>query len=210
MKVRRKKLLLVLGVTFLLGGSMVACKEKIEATPTETAQITLDFILKGDKAKVSKVGITDEDIKKFNEAYDKEFKSSFSNEVSKGGVNVNKEEVDKLNDSFKKALAKVEYTVKDEKITDKTAEVNIEFTQLNMEKVLAETEKVYLEKATTNPPKTEEEGMNMFMSLYADEIAKAPLATKKVTKTLEFKQNSKYWEITNADKILADAIDMAN
>lgn len=195
---------------FLLGGSLVACKEKMAATPTETAQITLDFILKGNKDKVSKVGITDADMKKFNEAYDKEFEDAFKNELTKDGVTVKQEQVDKVKNSVKKALTKIEYTVKNEKVTDKTATADIEITPLSIKTILADTEKAYIAKATTNPPKTKEEGMNAFMDVYADEIAKAPLSTKKVTKTLEFKQSKNYWTPTNAEGFLVNVFDMNN
>lgn len=182
-----KKVLVFLLVTVMAAAVFVGCgKEEKTTTPEESAKIFLDVVLKADKSNMGKIGLKEEDYKKFRE----ELENGMMEGASSTGLDesiLTSDVKNKFIENMIKGLAKVEYEVAPISSDDKVAKVEVKMKGFDMTKIqTAATEKLQAD-FVANPAMSEAEIFQGAFKYVGEAIAEGTLASepKSVTLTLD-------------------------
>lgn len=206
----KKKILLALISVLAFSLLMVGCGTK--ATPTESAQIYWDALVKNDTANVEKVNLADEDVQKFIDNSFTKTKNELKLMLSKSGLSITNEQCDKLvqdvYDLGKKATVKVEEVSND----GKTAEIKytVNYIDLNSTIQEAQTETVSEIKSLglANTPSAQTKIMEIYLNKISDKLQLSEPSSQTVEETVKFVKNKNVWNPEDVENFASKVINM--
>ncbi|MCR3759699.1 DUF5105 domain-containing protein [Clostridium felsineum] len=187
---------IAVALTLLMVPAMlIGCKPKIAAD--ESAKILCDFMVKGDRSKVSQI-ITD---KKELDKYDKTQKDKFVKELkdssSTDDLTITDAQCDEVYDSVKDALKKVNVTTKKVSETKDSATVNVTTTYIDMETVVkqAVTESIQevMAEGLTDETQAKNEAVKAYIKNVSKDLKAAKPSSKTVSNDFKFKVENNVW-----------------
>ncbi|KHD34895.1 membrane protein [Clostridium acetobutylicum] len=190
-----KKGVVMLLMLLLVSTMLMGCKPKIG--PDESAKVISDFMVKGDRTKISQI-IKD---KKELDKYDKKEKDTFVKELkdssSSGDLQITDAQCDEVYDSVRAALKKVTVTTKKVSEDKDSATVTVTTTYVDMASVVkqAVTESIQevMAEGLTDETQAKNEAVKAYIKNVAKDMKEIKPSTKTVSNNFKFKVQSNVW-----------------
>ncbi|AAK78190.1 methyl-accepting chemotaxis protein [Clostridium acetobutylicum] len=190
-----KKGVVMLLMLLLVSTMLMGCKPKVG--PDESAKIISDFMVKGDRTKISQI-IKD---KKELDKYDKKEKDTFVKELkdssSSGDLQITDAQCDEVYDSVRAALKKVTVTTKKVSEDKDSATVTVTTTYVDMTSVVkqavTESVKEVMAEGLTDETQAKNEAVKAYIKNVAKDMKEIKPSTKTVSNNFKFKVQSNVW-----------------
>lgn len=190
-----KNSLALLLVILMVPVLVIGCKPKVPAD--QSAKYLFNFLIKGDKTGLSKMGAPEKDIdnvsKKQKEEYITQLKTGFTSQ----GLTVSDEQVQDVYKAFMTALKRMSVDAEIVSQKDKTAQVKVQTSYCNLSelsvKAATDATNKYKNSGITDRQKLMSKLTNEFIKNLISELEKAKPASDKKEKTFKFVVKDNVW-----------------
>lgn len=181
----------VIMLILTLSAVMVISCSKPKLTPEESTQIFLDMILKDDKSRMDKIGMTEEEYKSFRE----ELENGLSEGMTQSTVGdlVTDEAKDNLKKDILTGLGKLEYEVVPVSTDKNTAKVEVKMKGFDFNKIIQDATEKIQTQYLANPSMTQDELMLESCKLIGAGLANGTLVEEPKSITFSLTKEDSIW-----------------
>ena len=126
---RTRKYLIMSIIVVILPMLLMGCKPKINAD--ESAKVWFNYIVKGDMTSLSKMGVTEDEAKKFRQTQKDTYKKAMKTGFESGGLKVEDKQMEQIYQAYIGAISKVSVTTEVVSQTSKATEVKLKETYIS-------------------------------------------------------------------------------
>lgn len=199
---KMKKVIILLLSLLMLSTILIGCKPKVG--PDEAAKNLFNFLLKGDQAGVSKMGISQKEMDDAVKSEKGGFNEAMKNEFKSAGLTIKDDKVEEITKAIMESLKKVTLDAQVVSQSGQTAEVKIKTTYIDFDaaskKVLESSMAELKDQQITDEKELQNKVTEVLTKNFIAEFKDAKPSTETKEETFKFAIKDKMWQPEDAAK----------
>jgi hypothetical protein len=192
-------------VAIVMSMALIAgCSKKPAVTPDQYLTFFMDLGLKNQKGDAKKLGISDDEVKKYTDALDKQYESIASNDAG----SLDKDSANKMLESIRKGMVKIKYDIKTVDSDNKSAKLQmtvnpiiLDKADLTPDKLITQDEIKQLAKQYTDQATLEKKAQDIVLDKVCKYFENPKISDETKTITIDLKVVNGDWKEVNEGEL---------